>query len=138
MKRRFHIAIAMIISSMFFGLYHGNLVQGVYGFAMGLLMCMACEYVHSVMGAFLMHSAANLTVYLLGRSGVLMKIHTPVYCILFLGIGCATILVQVIYPDLRKIRQDDPSCSLLIRKVIVIPFCLLVRRLAVMAGLRPV
>ncbi len=109
MKRRFHIAIAMIISSMFFGLYHGNLVQGVYGFAMGLLMCLACEYIHSVTGAFLMHSAANLTVYLLGRSGVLMKIHTPVYCILLLGIGCATILTEIAYSVLSVRRRGRPE-----------------------------
>ncbi len=109
MKRRFHIAIAMIISSMFFGLYHGNLVQGIYGFAMGLLMCLACEYIHSVTGAFLMHSAANLTVYLLGRSGVLMKIHTPVYCILLLGIGCATILTEIAYSVLSVRRRGRPE-----------------------------
>lgn len=109
MKRRFHIAIAMIVSSMFFGLYHGNLVQGLYGFAMGLLMCLACEYVHSVVGAFLMHSSANLTVYLLGRSGVLMKIHTPAYCIIFLGIGCITLVAQIAYSVLSARRQGRPE-----------------------------
>lgn len=107
MKRRFHPAIAVIVSSMFFGLYHGNLVQGIYGFAMGLLMCIACEYVHSVTGAFLMHSAANLTIYLAGLKGLLLELNSPKFCIIFLGIGCVTILAEVIY-SLQTLRLFGP------------------------------
>ena len=97
MKRRFHIGIAVVVSSMFFGLYHRNLVQGIYGFAMGVLMCMACEYVHTVIGALLMHSAANLTVYLLGITGVLGKLDSPVCCIIFICIGCLTVVAEIFY-----------------------------------------
>ena len=45
------------------------------------------------------------------------------------------VLVQVIYPNLRKIRQDDPPCPLLIRKIVVVALGLFIRGFAVMAGL---
>ena len=104
MKRRFHIVISVIVSSMFFGLYHGNLVQGIYGFLMGLLMCVACEYVHSVVGAFVMHSAANLTIYMLGMYGALLTLTTPVCCVVCLAVGLATIIIEAAYSSLSKRR----------------------------------
>ncbi|MCR5595479.1 MAG: CPBP family intramembrane metalloprotease [Lachnospiraceae bacterium] len=94
MKRRFAVILSMIMSSLFFGLYHGNLVQGIYGFIMGFLMCMACEYLHTVTGAFLMHSAANITIYLLGMSGLLLKLSTPLFCCVFIAIGLITIACE--------------------------------------------
>ena len=43
MKDYMSANMAMIISSVIFGLYHGNLIQGVYGFVMGLLMIFVYE-----------------------------------------------------------------------------------------------
>ena len=94
MKRRFSYVTAVIVSSMFFGLYHRNLVQGLYGFAMGVLMCMACEYLHTVVAAFMVHALANLTIYLLGMRGLLANLGTVNYCLVFLGIGVLTILAE--------------------------------------------
>ena len=95
MKRRFSLIISIVVSSMFFGLYHGNLVQGIYGFIMGIIMCMACEYLHTVAAAFLMHSVANLTIYLLGMRGVLINLSSVSYCLIFIGIALITIGIEV-------------------------------------------
>ena len=95
MKRRFSLVISIVVSSMFFGLYHGNLVQGIYGFIMGVIMCMACEYVHTVTAAFLMHSVANLTIYLLGMRGVLINLSSLSCCLIFMGIALITIGIEV-------------------------------------------
>ena len=97
MKRRFSLIISVIISSMFFGLYHGNVIQGIYGFFMGILMCLACEYLHTVAGAFLVHSLANLTIYLTGMAGVLVKLNSPVFCVIFLGAGAVTLIIEMYY-----------------------------------------
>ena len=95
MKRRFSLIISIVVSSMFFGLYHGNLVQGIYGFIMGVIMCMACEYLHTVTAAFVMHSVANLTIYLMGMRGVLINLSSLSYCLIFMGIALITIGVEV-------------------------------------------
>lgn len=107
MKRRFNILISVVVSSMFFGLYHRNLVQGIYGFLMGVFMCLACEYVHSVVGAFLMHAVANLTIYLLGMSGMLITLNSAVYCVVFLGIGILTLAAEVYYSS-QSVRRFGP------------------------------
>lgn len=51
---------AMIYSALIFGVYHGNLVQGIYGFVLGFL----CAYVYDKYGSLkapiLFHMVANL------------------------------------------------------------------------------
>lgn len=54
---------AVILSSLLFGIYHGNFVQGVYGFLMGIFLTIAYEYSQNFYLAFLMHMLANLTGY---------------------------------------------------------------------------
>lgn len=53
---------AGIYSAFIFGLLHANLVQGIYGFFIGILMCLAYERFHSLMAPILMHVSANLIV----------------------------------------------------------------------------
>ena len=87
LKRRFPLWIAIVCSSLFFGVMHGNLVQGIYAFFMGILMCMACEYVHSIWGSFCMHSLANLCIYLLSITGSLKRVSGVLVCAIALGTG---------------------------------------------------
>ena len=55
---------AAVLSSLSFGLYHGNWIQGVYGFFLGVIL--AWGYESSAYGkyrmAVIMHGAANLAV----------------------------------------------------------------------------
>lgn len=64
MKRLYSVPIALIGSAIFFGAFHGNLVQAIYGTIMGLFL--ACLY--EISGDFLMplcfHSGANLAVFI--------------------------------------------------------------------------
>lgn len=94
MKRNFPYVISVIATSIFFGMYHGNLVQAVYGGLMGMLMCIACEYVHTVVGAFVLHSVANLTVYLLSYKDWLVKIANLQVCVIMCVILVLTLVTQ--------------------------------------------
>lgn len=51
---------AAILSSLIFGLYHGNVVQFVYAFILGLAMCWLYEITGSFLAPVLFHQAANL------------------------------------------------------------------------------
>jgi len=82
MKRSFPYVVSVLVTSLFFGLYHQNLVQCVYGGLMGILMCLACEYLHTVVGAFVFHSVANLTIYFLSMGNVLVKLTSIPVCII--------------------------------------------------------
>ena len=60
MKDYMSANMAMIISSLIFGLYHGNLIQGIYGFVMGLLMIFVYEKYQTMLAPVLCHVGANL------------------------------------------------------------------------------
>ena len=52
---------AAILSSLLFALYHGNLVQAVYGFLMGLVLAVVYEHFDGLVPAIWLHVCANLT-----------------------------------------------------------------------------
>ncbi len=60
MKDYMSANMAMIISSLIFGLYHGNLIQGIYGFVMGLIMIFVYEKYQTMAAPVLCHIGANL------------------------------------------------------------------------------
>ena len=70
---------AAMISAALFGIYHGNLVQGVYGFCMGLMMCYGYEYFGKFRVPVLMHVFVNLVTYLVSIVAIQSRI-SPVIC----------------------------------------------------------
>ena len=68
MRKDFPKGMAILLSGVLFGLYHGNMVQGIYGTLMGVLMA----YLYERTGRFeipcLFHMTANLTVYLTAQA----------------------------------------------------------------------
>ena len=60
MKRYTRPWIAAIISALLFGLYHMNVVQGVYAFFLGLLLIVVYEKFKSLWAPILFHAAANM------------------------------------------------------------------------------
>ena len=70
--------IAILISSLFFGLYHFNLVQAVYGTLMGLLIVWIYERYGGFIYPVIIHVSANIVIYIISSTGLLGKIMTPV------------------------------------------------------------
>ena len=64
---------AMLMTAVFFGIYHGNLVQGVYGFFMACLMIYGYEYFGDFRVPVIMHAAVNLISYLLSNTSLAMS-----------------------------------------------------------------
>ncbi len=57
--------LAMIFSALLFGLYHGNLSQGIYGFFMGLFLAWTLEYCQTIKAPIVVHVAANAVALVL-------------------------------------------------------------------------
>ena len=55
----FFIAI-VILSALFFGTVHGNLLQGLYAFIIGLLLAYVYERFHSILAPIAVHAGANI------------------------------------------------------------------------------
>lgn len=86
MRRYYPHMAAVIVSGVLFGIYHGNLVQGVYGGCMGMLMAYLYERLHSFFVPCLFHAVANLTVYTIAQSAA---VHGKVFTLS----GCAALFL---------------------------------------------
>ncbi len=96
LRRFWNVKLGILISAFVFGVYHGNIVQGFYAFIMGCLMAYAYEYFGNFKIPVLMHVAANVLVYILTYTGVVVTgfISWPV-CIIFLLLGVGSLVMLV-------------------------------------------
>lgn len=51
--------VAVVISALLFGLYHGNPVQGIYAFIMGSILALVYEWTGSFIAPVIFHMIAN-------------------------------------------------------------------------------
>lgn len=58
-----------VFTSVLFGLYHGNLLQGIYAGIMGLFLAFVCEHYKSLTASWLFHAAANITAIIMTAYG---------------------------------------------------------------------
>ncbi|MCD8196051.1 MAG: CPBP family intramembrane metalloprotease [Lachnospiraceae bacterium] len=61
---------ATFFSALIFGIFHGNIVQGVYAFALGIFFAWLMERYRTVCVPILAHVSANLFVTALSDSGI--------------------------------------------------------------------
>ena len=59
LRDRHGLLFSVAISSLLFGLYHGNLYQAIYASLMGAFFALALEYTGNLMGSILLHVGAN-------------------------------------------------------------------------------
>lgn len=73
LDRLFGRTIAIIGSALLFGVYHGNIVQALYGFILGVLIAILYERYGSFVVPVLIHSAANVCVYIVSSDAMLQQ-----------------------------------------------------------------
>lgn len=97
LKRAMKPLAALAASSVFFGIYHGNTVQGIYGFCMACLLCFLYEYFGDFKAAVLAHALVNLFSYLLSYTPLCVSgfVSWPVCAgSLVLGVGAVALLYR--------------------------------------------
>ncbi len=72
------VPAAIILSSLFFGIYHFNIVQAVYGVLMGLIMVCVYEKYGGFIYPVIIHAVANSFIYILSSNKIIGKLMTPV------------------------------------------------------------
>lgn len=86
--------LAAIFSALIFGFYHGNVIQGIYAFLVGLLCAFVCEKYHSVLASIALHIGANGFSVFATESGVLERyITTDISYISYIVISAAATLL---------------------------------------------
>lgn len=92
---------AVIISALYFGIYHGNLLQGIYATILGLVLAWIMESYGALSAAYVLHVSANIMSILLSNTviGVFLYVFT-LRCGLILICGGVALFI------LYKIRED--------------------------------
>lgn len=87
--------VAIVLSGLLFGVYHGNLVQGIYGGCMGILMAYLYERTHAFCIPVLFHASANCVVYLMSQNTTMQEkiLNTPC-CALLLAVTAVAPLIM--------------------------------------------
>lgn len=92
MKRYFNKYLSIAVCGILFGVYHGNLVQGIYGCILGIAITFVYELYGSFAAPLLFHSMANLSVFIAGYGGKGMGgVVTSVNCAIFLAISLVSL-----------------------------------------------
>ncbi len=106
MRGIYPIPLAVFASGFIFGCYHGNLVQGIYGSCIGVLLSYLYERTGKFFVPVMFHGAANITIYIAGNYGIMQAVlSAPVCAAAMLAISAACIYILV-----KKHKQSDNIC----------------------------
>lgn len=95
MRRHFGPLVGMAASALFFGIFHGNLVQGVYGTVMGIFIAYMYERSGKFFTPVLFHAVANLAVYAAAYlQGVQEVLFTPAGCVGLLAVAAGSVWLE--------------------------------------------
>lgn len=109
LKNYYDETIAAYIGSIIFAVAHLNLVQGLYGFVMGIIFCFIYEKYKNIVIPMVMHMMANITAVLMSVNPISKFvdahwfIRLPVAVIFMCILG---ILILKIYRD-KNVEEKD-------------------------------
>lgn len=70
---------AMLLSSLFFGIYHGNMVQGIYAFFIGMMLVFVYDKYKTIVAPIIAHMVANLTSVLMVETSLFDGLYDRLY-----------------------------------------------------------
>ncbi len=82
--------VSALASAVLFGLYHGNIMQAVYGLIMGWVFALSYELTHRFVVSFALHGCINLLVLTASATGFYRFLCHPAWVLVFaLGFAAA-------------------------------------------------
>jgi membrane protease YdiL (CAAX protease family) len=107
---------AMLISSLFFGVYHGNVVQGVYAFVVGMVFVFIYDKYKTIIAPILAHMFANLISVLSVEAGIFDVLYVSelsFYVSTVIEIMICIIMIIIIKKKVirKEIIKNEPKTS---------------------------
>ena len=96
--------MAIIYTAVVFGIFHGNFVQMVYGFLMGLMFAWLCEKYGSVLASIVAHVTANLIALFATKYQLFDRMMADIRVIGMVTVGAATI-AAIVYLQIKQIDE---------------------------------
>lgn len=108
MKRYWGGRWALVFSALVFGIYHMNVVQGVYAFFLGLFFAWLLERYDTLWAPVIAHMSANLFIIMISESGFVETVSGNLvpYCL----VTCTSLLI--FYYCRRWMKQTNPLVEL--------------------------
>lgn len=85
---------AILLSACFFAIYHGNIIQGIYAFCMGVLFAYCYERYQTITIPIILHGAANILSFTTAYTGYMAeKLMTTKAILFFIGISVLSLWI---------------------------------------------
>ena len=68
-----NIVFALIIQGVCFGIYHLNLIQGLYATVLGIILGLIYIYTDSILIPILMHSVFNISSIIMSKYNIVLE-----------------------------------------------------------------
>ena len=96
-----------VVTSLAFGVFHGNLVQGVYAFLISAALCFVLERYHSFFAPYILHGVANVISVIVSETAGLEIFFRegPVFYVTTLV--CAALVVLFVYLIDKKVSPGQ-------------------------------
>lgn len=104
MRERCPVKLSMFFSALIFALFHGNLVQGIYAFILGMFMAFVYERFKNVIAPILFHVGANLFSVIATETGALDFVtESNTAAIMYIAAGAilTVLFLWIIYEKVR-------------------------------------
>ena len=108
LRRVFSFWPAALISGAIFGLYHMNLVQGIYAGVFGIILAYVFEKTETIWGCYLLHAFFNLSSYVIeGYETALRRVGFEMPVLIQLLFGFVSVFVIVLLLKNFKKRAEQ-------------------------------
>lgn len=87
LKENYNIVCSIIIQALVFGIAHGNIVQGIYTFILGIALALVYVCFNSLWGSIILHIIFNFMGLLIIPKVVSIN-PSLIYVLLIIGIAC--------------------------------------------------
>ncbi|GAA0102039.1 CPBP family intramembrane metalloprotease [Paraclostridium bifermentans] len=108
LKENYKIGTAIVIQSLLFGIAHGNIVQGIYAFILGIVLVLMYMYFNSIYANIILHMIFNLFGGLIDLK--LCNLNEFIYYIL--ATICFVFLIIASYKMVLDYRRNNRKWSL--------------------------
>ncbi|WP_338660885.1 type II CAAX endopeptidase family protein [Paraclostridium sordellii] len=102
LREKYNLIGAVIGQALVFGLAHGNIVQGVYTFILGIALALIYVYSESLVGSIIVHIIFNLLGVLVIPKLIAIN-PAMIYLIIIFGIVCIGISISKIFKKYENI-----------------------------------
>ncbi|QYE98810.1 CPBP family intramembrane glutamic endopeptidase [Paraclostridium sordellii] len=102
LREKYNLIGAVIGQALVFGLAHGNIVQGVYTFILGIALALIYVYSESLVGSIIVHIIFNLLGVLVIPKLIAVN-PAMIYLIIIFGIICIGISISKIFKKYENV-----------------------------------